>query len=79
MMAKTMQSFGRSSGLLKHQTGETVPERFEAKPGDLKLIDFGVMQPEIGAEGGMGSEAKYDGQLVEVQLIFLRILRYASG
>ncbi len=36
--AKTMRSSGRSSGLLKQQTGETVPERFEAKPGDMKLI-----------------------------------------
>ncbi len=45
MMAKAWRSSGRSSRLLKQQVGETMPERSEAKPGDMKLVVFGSEIP----------------------------------
>ncbi len=43
--AKARRLSGHSSGLLKQQTGETAPERIEAKPGDLKLVVSGGPNP----------------------------------
>ena len=44
-------------GVERVRKGETVPERFEAKPGDLKLVVFRGPEKAIGPEVGWESRA----------------------